>query len=399
MPLTTRRLTRDDFEQSMALICEAFGDLPPGATPPSPESFPRPGYHAFGTFDGDQLVARVVTREYHSWFGGSAVPTGGIAGVAVTAERRGEKLLDELFRVVLEHGLRERGEAVSTLFCTAPGIYRKFGYELLSSYDEVEVPSATLARIRRPAGVRTRRATPADFDAVREVYDTWAAAQNGPLTRRGPSFPADANTFIDAFTGVTLAIDEAGDVAGFASWQRGQGSGDSSSLEVSDLLALSGDAYRALWSVLGSFGSVVGQVRVYTSGHDVARLSLPSAHWTVKARQPYMLRVHDVPGAFAARGYPSGLRGRITIAVHDDTCPWVDGTWTIEVDGGEGKAVRVGDDAEVTTTAAGLAALFAGYHDPRDLVTLGIVGGLGPAEIEFLQAVHAGPKPWSADYY
>ena len=157
MPLTTRRLTRDDFDQSMALSREAFGDLPPGATPPSPESFPRPGYHAFGTFDGDQLVARVVTREYHSWFGGSAVPTGGIAGVAVAAERRGEKLLDELFRVVLEHGLRERGEAVSTLFCTAPGIYRKFGYELLASYDEVEVPSATLARIRPPAGVRTRR--------------------------------------------------------------------------------------------------------------------------------------------------------------------------------------------------------------------------------------------------
>ena len=47
---------------------------------------------------------------------------------------------------------------------------------------------------RRPhrSGVRTRRATPADFDAVREVYDAWAAAQNGPLTRRGPSFPTDA---------------------------------------------------------------------------------------------------------------------------------------------------------------------------------------------------------------
>ena len=161
MPLTTRPLTRDDFDQSMALIREAFGDLPPGATPPSADD-PRPGYHAFGTFDDDHLVARMATREYHSWFGGSAVPTGGIAGVAVTAERRGEKLLDELFQVVLEDGLRERGEAVSTLFCTAPGIYRKFGYELISSYDTVEIPAATLARIGAPAGVRTRRATPSN---------------------------------------------------------------------------------------------------------------------------------------------------------------------------------------------------------------------------------------------
>jgi hypothetical protein len=28
-----------------------------------------------------------------------------------------------------------------------------------------------------------------------------------------------------------------------------------------------------------------------------------------------------------------------------------------------------------------------------------VVRGLGQAEIEFLQAMHAGPKPWSPDYY
>ena len=164
MGLTTRPLTRDDFDQSVALIREAFGDLPPGTTPPSDDDPPRPGYHAYGTFDDGHLVARIATREYRSWFGGSALPTGCIAGVVVTAERRGEKLLDELFRVALDDGLRERGEAVSTLFCTAPGIYRRFGYELVSSYDTVEVPAAALARIGAPAGVRTRRATPADFE-------------------------------------------------------------------------------------------------------------------------------------------------------------------------------------------------------------------------------------------
>src|SRR5919112_5979500 len=103
MPLTTRLLTRDDFDQSMALIREAFGDLPPGATPPSADDFPRPGYHAFGTFHDGHLVARVATREYHSWFGGSAVATGGIAGVAVAAERRGEKARLALVQGGLRH--------------------------------------------------------------------------------------------------------------------------------------------------------------------------------------------------------------------------------------------------------------------------------------------------------
>jgi hypothetical protein len=27
------------------------------------------------------------------------------------------------------------------------------------------------------------------------------------------------------------------------------------------------------------------------------------------------------------------------------------------------------------------------------------VRGLDPADLEFLQAMHAGPRPWSPDYY
>ena len=391
MALTTRPLTRDDFDQSTALSREAFGHLPPGAAPPSPEDFPRPGFHAFGTFDGDHLVARVVTREYHSWFGGSAVPTSGIAGVAVTAERRGEKLLDDLFRVALDDGFRERGEVVSTLFATAPGIYRKFGYELFASYDTVEIPSSALAGVRPGDGVRTRRATPADFDAVREVYDAWAAAQNGPLTRRGPSFPTDAEGFIDAFTGVTLAVDDAGEVVGFASWERGQGFGDSSTLEVSDLLALSADAHRALWRVLGSFGTVVGQVRVCTSGDDLARLTLPSAHWKVVARWPYMLRVHDVPGAFAAREWP--VDGEASFTVAGDHVGTTNGSWHLVIDQGKATCTPTPEPAEAPVlTPSGLALAWAGAQTCANLRMAGHLSGGGVEKDAALDRVLV-PRP------
>jgi predicted acetyltransferase len=389
MPLTTRPLTRDDFDQSMGLIREAFGDLPPGTTPQSPDDPPRPGYHAYGTFDDDHLVARLATRGYHSWFGGSAVPSGGIAGVVVTAERRGTKLLDELFRVALDDGLRERGEAVSTMFCTAPGIYRKFGYEVISSYDTVEVPAAALARIGAPAGVRTRRATPADFDAVCRVYDTWAAAQNGPLTRRGPAFPADAKAFIDAFTGVTLAVDDAGEVIGFASWHRGQETGDSATLEVVDLLALRGDAYGALWHVLGSFGSVVGQVRLCTSGHDVARLSLPSAHWKAVEREPYMLRVHDVPGAFAARHWP--VDGDVAFSVAGDHLGTTNGAWRLVIERGKATCVPAAAADGPVLTPGGLALAWAGAQTCANLRMAGHLSG-GMENDEALDRVLA-PRP------
>ena len=163
--------------------------------------------------------------------------------------------------------------------------------------------------------------------------------------------------------------------------------------------AASEAGWRSLLTLAAGFSSL--EASVHWKGPDPEPLALLVAEQDIRQlrQDRWMARVVDVPGAFAARGYPSGLRGRITIGVSDDICPWVDGTWTIEVDGGEGKAVRVGDDAEVTTTAAGLAALFAGYHDPRDLATLGVVRGLDQAGVDFLRAMHAGPKPWSPDYY
>ena len=71
MALTTRRLTRDDFDQSMALSREAFGDLPPGATPPSPDELPAARlsrvrhlrWRPAGGAGGDPRVPLVVRRQ------------------------------------------------------------------------------------------------------------------------------------------------------------------------------------------------------------------------------------------------------------------------------------------------------------------------------------------------
>jgi hypothetical protein len=70
------------------------------------------------------------------------------------------------------------------------------------------------------------------------------------------------------------------------------------------------------------------------------------------------------------------------------------------VEQGEGKAARVAaeEDAAVTS-AGGLAAIFAGYLEPRQLAQLGLVQGLTTKDLEFLEAVRAGPCPWSPDFY
>lgn len=397
--METRALTADDLPQMIALGREAFGDAPAGSPAPDPAAYPPPGRRSWGTFDDDGvLLAKVMGREYHSWFHGVEVATNGIAGVAVRTEARGGGLLDGLFRVVLADGLHERGEVISTLFPTAPGIYRRFGYELISSYDEVEVPTAALAGVRAGDGVTLRRATADDVDAVRRVYDTWARAHNGPLTRRGPSFDPTAQEVVDAFTGTTLACDADGAVLGYCSWQRGAGYDHRATLEVADLLASSPDALRALLRALGSFATVTGRVRFLTSGLDAVRLLLPSLAWPVTGGHAYMLRVHDVVGACTGLALPDG--GPVRFSVAGDLLGTMDGTY--ELTGGASTCTRVeesdGPVPEPVFSPRGLALAWAGAASCATIRTAGLLTGPATYDAQ-LDALFGGREQHVRDYF
>jgi predicted acetyltransferase len=349
--------------------------------------------------DGTRL-GLLLARGHPVRWGGRLVPASQLSGLSVGAEHRGRGVATELLRAYLNE-VRDRGAAISTLFPAAVQLYRRAGYEYAGTCTLYEVAARHLP-VGWPEGWRARSVPVDDPAPLQERFARVASYRSGQVERdaawwrhflladrgSGPpqAFVVDGPDGPDGWAVLTVSSDVvAGEVR--------------TSVQAVDWGAASEAGWRSLLTLAGGFSSLAATV--HWKGPDPEPLALLLREQDIRQlrQDRWMVRVLDVPGAFAARGYPSGLRGRITIAVADDTCPWVDGTWTIEVDGGEGKAVKVGDDADVSTTAAGLAALFAGYHDPRDLATLGIVRGLGQPEIEFLQAMHAGPKPWSPDYY
>jgi predicted acetyltransferase len=372
-PLTTRPLGPDDAEAYRRTGWEAFG-VPPEPAAAAARPPYAPGMRAWGTFDGDRLVARIVDREYDSWFGGARVPTSGIAGVTVVAEDRGRGLLDGLFETLLQNA-RERGVAISTLFPTAPRIYRRFGYEVVGQFDTVELDSTSLAAVRETGDLRTRRAVAADFDALRDVYDAWAAEQNGPLTRRGPSFPATAEEMVASFTGVTLAVDAQDRVHGYASWRRGPGYGEHAALRVADLVATRQDARAALLRTLGSFAPVAPVTRLDTSGDDPVRYLLPTAGWHVVESEPYMLRLLDPGAAFGLRTWPDGLDLDVVFALADEFLPDLDGSWRLTVRDGSATCERTEVTAGPRFTGRGLALSYAGAQSCANLRMSGLLSG------------------------
>jgi predicted acetyltransferase len=212
------------------------------------------------------------------------------------------------------------------------------------------------------------------------------------------SFDVSAEQFVENFTGVTVAVDAAGSVHGFASWNRGHGYGEHAVLEVSDLLARSAAGYRALLRALGSFSSVTRRTWIDTSGDDLVRNFLPSSHWRVVESRPYMLKILDVRGALSARRYPPGFSSRLAFSLMGDFLTDLDGAYRLEVDDGRGRCLRA-KTADRNFTALGLALLYAGAQSSANLRAAGHLQGGDVAEDLVWDALFGGRQQHIRDYF
>ena len=153
---------------------------------PTAGGLPAPGPAHLGHLRGRRAGGRVVGGSSTRGSVASAVPTCGVAGVTVVAERRGGGLLRDLFAAMLGRG--RRTGASRSRRCSPRRRASTGASATRSSAPTTRSPSRPrcLGGVAAPAGVTTRRARLEDVPAVRATYDAWAAVQNGPLTRRRP---------------------------------------------------------------------------------------------------------------------------------------------------------------------------------------------------------------------
>ncbi|WP_147917554.1 enhanced intracellular survival protein Eis [Ruania zhangjianzhongii] len=392
MAYRTRALTPADTDAARHLGREAFG-MPdadrPDQDPPDGSPWPGPGSHALGTFAGAELAARAVALELGTWFAGRELRTCGIAGMTVAAEHRGRGLTHPLLTELLL-AARDRGEVIATLFATAPGIYRRLGFEMITTVDQVQLPVSSAAAVPPGDPVRLRRATAADAPALRDCYRDWARVRQGPLTRTGAAEQVSDEDLIGDQDAVTLAVSEAGEILGYACWDRGTLS--ERTLTVTELVAHTPQAYRSLWRMAGAFAMKVDRVLLHAPAGDVARTFLPAKHWQVVAQEPYMLRVLDLPAALAARG--SRGSGQVRITVAGDELGLVNGTFQITADGGE-LSCEPSAPAEgpPVLTAGGLSLAVSGAFSCADLRASGhLTGGDARTDRTLEDLLHA--PPW-----
>ncbi len=311
---------------------------------------------------------------------GRTVGLGAVAGVAVAPEARGGGLASGMMASSLD-ALREALVPLAALYASTFGLYRKLGYEQAGSRFERRSRTSDIHVADRALPVRA-----ASDDDLRAV----ATGGHGHLVRSEGLWQRLLHPAVGRTESYIV-----GDGEGWVVLWRSE-PGPHFEWKVRNWGYSTPAAARRLWTLLADASTMSETVSWPGPANDPMETLLPEPQVSVVAEERTMLRIIDVPAAIAGRGWLSD--GVATVRIDDDIIAENAGTWRITVDGGNGRAQRVDDEAETRLHIRAFAALYSGFHTAGELLSIGRITGT-PRKLSALDAIFAAPRPWMSDKF
>lgn len=357
--------------------------------PSGPEAFwsGRPGWSGLVAEDGrGALVGSMRVYHYRQFFGGAAVPMGGVANVAVHPHARGHGVASAMLEAVLEHE-RERGLVISALYPSVPGLYRARGWERAGDHQRATLRPETLALLPKPS-VRPalRRAAEEDLPALHDTYLSVASTVDGMLDRSTAACELEKMLDLDV---VDIIGGPDGSILGYLTASRPDGE----KLVCHDLFARDADTALGLLAALGRWSGIMEKISLKIVDGSWWQLLVNHPALYEVTSHPWMLRVVDLPAAVAARGWPAAEHltpFAIDLDVTDEHAPWQSGRHRLIVDGGK-VTIEPGGTGAVRLQARALGPWYAGSADTPMLRRAGLLDA-DPADAHPLDILTGAPR-------
>ncbi len=381
MTIEVRAARADEMDQfglvGAYVYAGAFGDGPDNVVAQNN----RPEWTLCAYADG-RMAASYSCLPFTMRANGRAVAMGGVTAVGTLPEFRRQGLLRAITTRSLTD-MRERGQAVASLWASQAAIYQRYGYALSSAnvtyrIDTVDVGfadgdsgSARVSRVEPDTGFEVLKKIYIDFVAQRMCYlhrakPLWMnnVLSSTPLT--GPAHIAVAYASDGAPTGYVVYHVRNEKVAHPTRAQE---------LLVKDFIWLTADAYRSLWSWLGRH-DLVGRITWMRAPVDdpAPELFVEPRLLNAQSRDGLWLRIVDAAAALAQRGYQAD--GAITLDIaKDDLTPWNAGRLKLECSPDGATTTPSRANADITLSVKVLASLYSGFRSARQLAQWGMIDG------------------------
>ena len=385
MNVEIRPARADEMEQLGAVgayvYSGSYGDTPDNIIAQSNQ----PQWTLCAFVDG-RMVSSYATIPFTMRANGNAVPLGGVSAVGTLPEFRRQGIIRRITTQSFAD-MRERGQAVAALWASQAAIYQRYQYALVSvlrSYtlDTVDIRfhdgdegSDPVARVDLDSG----------YDTIKSLYIRFVTDRMCYLHRAKPLWLNNVleERSDDGPIHIAVSKDAAGEASGYVVYTVRAGRTDhparSAEMIIRELVWLTPDAYRSLWSFLARH-DLVGRVRWQNAPSDdpAEELFFEPRLLNARDREGLWLRLIDAPAALAARGYDT--QGTITIGIHEDElAPWNNGVYRLDARPDGTEIAPASGDADIRLNAKALASLYTGFRSARELAGWGLLEGSGEA--------------------
>ncbi|MCX5146984.1 MULTISPECIES: GNAT family N-acetyltransferase [unclassified Streptomyces] len=361
-----------------------------------------------GAFDADTGRCAATLRSFAQELtvpGGRVVPASAVTNVAVLPTHRRRGLLTRMMAAELA-AAQARGDVVSTLISAEYPIYGRYGYGSAASITEWEIDVSR-------AGLDPRWSGPADGARI-ELVDVAEAHAIGPalherLRAVSPGTVSrnerwwrlacgleetSLRPYKDKFHAVYRTAD--GEPAGLAVYTADDhwtdGKVPLNTVQVTELIAVTPDAERALWHFLCSIDWVLKVRTGYRAPDDLLPHLLPDPRSAtiVTASDFLWVRVIDVVRALGARTY--AVPGVLVLEVTDAAGP---AAGRYRLDAGTGECKVTEEPADLRLDVSELGSLYLGDESAVRLGALGRITEERPGALALADAVfRTARRPW-----
>lgn len=331
--------------------------------------------------------------------GGRLLPTHLVTAVTVRPTHRRRGLLRRMITKDLA-AAKSAGLAMAALTASEATIYGRFGFGAATFTRSVEIDTRERFGIVAPVSGMVEVADPEVLlDIAPQVFEQFHRRTTGSMGRqdayrhRISGQWSEQKPEPDKSVRTALHYDDGGEVDGYVSYKFAGWDTQPFTMKVIDLVAGTADAYLALWQYLGSI-DLVERIKF-----PLAAMEDPLP-WAMSDRRGYTvtgdedvlwLRVLDPVKALEARGYKTD--GTLTMRLADPL-GWVDGTYRLQVKGGEAAVETIGNQetADVELTVNALGSLYLGGVSALTLAAAGEIRPSGGESLKMLDDMFARPE-------
>ena len=389
-----RRILPEEFDTAIKLSEYAFKYQLEGERRRHYTSFME-DHVILGAFCGEELVAKLHIIPHQVIIAGREFTMGGLASIATYPEHRRQGLVTRLMEKAIAL-MKEAEQVLSYLHPFDVSFYRKYGYEMVSSYKNITVAARDLTTYGGVKGVVKRAEPQKLLSELSGVYGEYCLGYNGLLVRK------DKWWRDTLFRGSTAAVygNEQGDARGYLLYHI-----KDNTLAVEEYIYLDEESRRGLWNFIAQHDSMVEKVVITTTEQDSMSFLFANPEVRIEIVPDFMARVVLVREFLLQCIADTADIPRLVIGVADDLATWNSGVYYVSPGRVEFAPVAAHLVARETQGQGGvsldirtLTAALLGYQSCDFLYRSGLVAGTDTAFQQFKSAFRIRPSAF-LDYF